>query len=909
MKKIVGVLLMVAFLGGCGSSFKSSFNDFNAYYNTFYNAKKSFEQGVEKSESQNRKLNTIQPIRIYRTPMGAGSQDFQKAIDKGADILRKHDDTKWVDDALLIIGKSYFYRKEYFSADQKFEELILTTPDQELKQRAAFWKGRVLLELEAYPRGVQYLSEKQADYEGSWVGSLKSELQVILAEHYIARENYVSALDLLEESVGDLPQKEHKERGFFLMGQLYELLDNQEEAFNAYRKVGDFYTDYDLQFAAQKKRAEVARELGNTEEAYRVFNRMARDDKNTEFVSELNYELGKTEQNRGNFEKAGDIYRSVLEDRLIKPDAKTKALVYNGLAEVYRFGFNNFEMAAAYYDSAASLNINETELPPDFEAAELAESFGDYAGLKQEIAYKDSMLWLGTLPQAEFDSVIVALEQEKRAEFIRLQKEQEERRNTLVNVANANNDEPETTAENGFLNYKNPVFIADVKQQFKAIWGNRPLVDNWRFEQILEVELEATSVVDGDAISNQIQTEDEIFIEIDLSEVPFTPQEQDSTRELIATLNYQMGNLFFLSLNLSDSAEYYFEKVLEERPDAKVAPVTLYSLSELYSIENERSKAIEVAQELLDRFPTTIYSSRVIEKYELEIPSEIKAASVKQERRLEAVLADTSLSPILKADSLFSFSKNQQIEQLNALAHYQSIQYYVKGASSDSSFRAEYTAWNTQNELWDEMNTAFELEKDSAAIRLQDTTLTTTDSLEYATLVDSVLTKPDFTELFPYNGEIWDTTRVRIDDFISTYPASSWLGQVQVLKKEFSVPTVKAEEDNEPTQTDENTSEMAANTEYVNCTEINQTLTIRGGADAFLDTVGGIRDYSGTELTFAFLVNARGIVQEYQILTSNADESLVSSFEDSIESSLSFEPILVNGLATPVQCNYTFSID
>jgi len=162
MPRIISTLLIVLILTGCKTSFKSNFKDFNAYYNTFFNAKKSFELGKDKSENQVRNYNTLQPIRIYETPLGAGASDFQNAIDKGASILRKYDDTKWVDDALEIIGKSYFYRGEYFSDDQKFDELYLSSIDVEMQQRAIFWKGRVLLELELYNQGVQYLTEQLA---------------------------------------------------------------------------------------------------------------------------------------------------------------------------------------------------------------------------------------------------------------------------------------------------------------------------------------------------------------------------------------------------------------------------------------------------------------------------------------------------------------------------------------------------------------------------------------------------------------------------------------------------------------------------------------------------------------------------------------------------------------------------
>lgn len=170
--------------------------------------------------------------------------------------------------------------------------MYVNADDIELRQRSVYWKGRVLLELQAYNEGIQFLNEELSLNEGEWKSRLEWQVKVVLAEHYIANENWVNALDLLNESVGRIPDRANNERGFFLIGQLNEQVGNPQAAFEAYDKVGKYYTNYDLQFAAKKKKAEVARDLGDIDEAIKVFRDMVRDDKNTEFISELNYELG-----------------------------------------------------------------------------------------------------------------------------------------------------------------------------------------------------------------------------------------------------------------------------------------------------------------------------------------------------------------------------------------------------------------------------------------------------------------------------------------------------------------------------------------------------------------------------------------------------------------------------------------
>jgi tetratricopeptide (TPR) repeat protein len=165
---ILGLAVLIV-MTGCKTSFQSKWKNFNAYYNTYYNAKKSYNTGLKKNLDQNREYNPLQPIRIHPKPVNSGAQDFDKAIQKGADVLRRYDDTKWVDNAIGLIGKSYYYRQEYFSADQKFKELFVTTENKDLRQKSILWQGRVLLDMELHNEGIAFLSEQLTLLEGEWI--------------------------------------------------------------------------------------------------------------------------------------------------------------------------------------------------------------------------------------------------------------------------------------------------------------------------------------------------------------------------------------------------------------------------------------------------------------------------------------------------------------------------------------------------------------------------------------------------------------------------------------------------------------------------------------------------------------------------------------------------------------------
>ena len=146
LRSTAAALLCVLFLAGCsGTSFLGQrYTNFTAYYNTFYNARKSFDRGVRALERTEESVNQDVFLSVYAIPTRAGNrQDFEDTIKRSADVIRDHPNSKWVDDAVLLIGKSYFYQQNFVSAAQKFREAIELQTD--LEGEARFWLGYSLL--------------------------------------------------------------------------------------------------------------------------------------------------------------------------------------------------------------------------------------------------------------------------------------------------------------------------------------------------------------------------------------------------------------------------------------------------------------------------------------------------------------------------------------------------------------------------------------------------------------------------------------------------------------------------------------------------------------------------------------------------------------------------------------------
>lgn len=907
MRNYVLWVVLLVVLSGCSSTFQSRWKNFNAYYNTYYNAQKSYKAGLEKNLGQERDYNPLQPIRIHPRPVNAGAQDFEKAIQKAADVLRRHEDSKWVDDALALIGKSYYFKREYFSADLKFKELALSTRNNELLQEAILWRGRVLLDMELYNEGVAFLSEELLSREDQWDASYKAEVKAILAQHYVELKNWSLAAIELMEALPLLPQKEFKERGFFLLGQVQERLDNTEAAFEAYNAVQNYYVEYRLQYLAQRKTAEVARILGRNDIAYAIFNEMVRDDKNLEYKSELDYELARTEHERDNYRRAEQLYKQVLHNGVNRPSTEIQARAYYGLAEIYRFQYDDFSMAAAYYDSAAQENVPDENLPADFKASELAVSFGNYSRIKNEISKQDSLLRLGMMSPSELESAIQGMRETRLSELERLRDQQEVRQNQLITVNNADDPEYTATAKNGFLNENNPAEQANIRRQFIAIWGERPLGDNWRVRSMIEVP--AAGIGNGGAESESVlpnNGSELVTIEIDLSGVPFTPEAQDSVRKLISAHQYELGNLFYLSLNLPDSADKYFKEAIAGSSEANIEILSLYSLSELNYSQGNRGEALRYARQLVEKYPSTLYARRVADLFDLGLKQAADSVSTDPRTQYEKLLKADSVEYNLIAQQLHDLARKYREHDIAPWAQYEAIQYYMKAGMQQATTTEAIQRWDSLKVAWEEARSNFRIMQDSARLMLRDTSLSQEKRNDYQALVDSTISSPNLSGSFPYRGELWDDARRMAEIFLEWFDYSSLKPRVIRLRNELKMP-------------DEGLRRMSPNEQpgpvistpvegYRSCKDLSQPLEIRGGMQRVLNAIQIPEELSVDSITYNFKVNTRGIAVAYDLRTKNIPDNVDQAFRNAFDKSLTFEPVLYQGQAVAVECELSFPV-
>ncbi len=638
------VLASLLFAGCKPPEFVSSrYDNFTAYYNTFYNAREVFDKGYKTLTQAKTPIDRVRYLPIYERTAGTGSRDFDSAVLKSADLLRNHPDSKWVDDALLLIGKSYFYQENFVGSTQKFKEVIELNTS--LVDEATFWHARSLITsgaLDEAEKGILFALAKE-DVNTKW----SSQYSLLLAELKVKLSAWKEASDYLSSSIGQVKDKRIAARAQYLLGQVLEQQGRYEEAVKAYEDVDDLTPEYELHYAAGYSAVRVAGKHLNADDALAKLRKMERDDKNFSNLAELELLKAKIWQYIGRDTESFDIYDQLLYDPNALGNAvKLKGQIHYALGELYRDIDKDFVMAAAHFDTAsASLETSTTarsrirsssysatqiQYAPEaiIDANQLKVSFSRFSRVFKEIARYDSLLWLGEMPEAEFEAKVLEIRKLRAAELAEQRRVLDERQKLQSFQSGTVTFDPRSTAGlapgkivpglndtegvvDGFLFHKSPVRIQEGRATFENTWGRRALAPNWR----RSAAFSSSSASQAEDIQEELEGVDAVpegeLPTVSTAEVPRDSTSQATMRTSRANSRYELGNTLFLAMTLPDSAAVWYRIVIEEDSEQPVAQRALYALAEVQRALSDDESAERLYREILDKYPDSDFSDDV----------------------------------------------------------------------------------------------------------------------------------------------------------------------------------------------------------------------------------------------------------------------------------------------------------
>ena len=589
--------LYIAFLGsilfGC-SQYSSSplsvgFHNVNAKYNALFQANiKMLEAQKTLFEAHKDNYSQQLPvlIPIDSNSAGAVNEQLTAIIKKASLVVERHQNSKWLDDAYVLIGQARLLKGDYKNAIETFKFVNTTATSDKARDAALVGLMRAYTEQGEYQtalRVAELLSEENLNDANT------RDFYLTKAYLHQLKEEYATSVAILEEALPYMKKNEQKARVLYATGQMYEALDKKNEASEMYLAVSKSRPSYDLGFYAKLNNALVLGENSG-------FEKMLKDSKNKDLQDKIYEAMSMVEMRKGN---AKDGVKLLQASARNSQNIKQLPFTYLKLADLYYNKMNNYELAAAYYDSTASLlSPQESQYK---RVIDKQRSLTDYVKQVVIIRTEDSLQRLAKMNPAQLEKVLEKVVMDKIAkEAADLQKAQEVVNRGLQQQGKAVN-ETFTDANKVNWYFTNPLATAQGKTSFTTTWGTRLLEDNWRrsskegtFSNFTQTSVNQTN--NNQNIPNLGANQPNASgIKADIAElktrIPFSPETFAASMKRKEDASFELGKIYKFKLNEPRNAVISFEKFLTDFPKSTHEPEALYLLV-LLNEDNPAGKAV-----------------------------------------------------------------------------------------------------------------------------------------------------------------------------------------------------------------------------------------------------------------------------------------------------------------------------
>jgi len=250
-----------------------------AYFNTLYNARRIYREAEEKREE------------------GTGGEremrdSYKEVVTKCAKVVRDYPDSRWVDDALFLMGKALVRQGETDKGIRKFVELLTNFPKSDYVPKSIYWLGLAYYEKGDYNQALVYIDR-------------------FLKEH---------------------PKNELRTDVMFLAGDVHRELEQDDEALSFYARVAEESSDGEIVDEATLKTAELFYAKEDWERAAAAYSRVLRKGTPWQRRYEISLSLGECYARTGRCRDALDVYDGLLQEIV---SAKEKPAVVLGRGESY----------------------------------------------------------------------------------------------------------------------------------------------------------------------------------------------------------------------------------------------------------------------------------------------------------------------------------------------------------------------------------------------------------------------------------------------------------------------------------------------------------------------------------------------------------------------------------------------
>ncbi|MEI7490123.1 MAG: tetratricopeptide repeat protein [Bacteroidota bacterium] len=631
---LAGIFLLLTgtfFFSACSTKkntwTRRTYHNLTAHYNVYWNGMDLMRQGIKDYDAQMKdNFSLVLPVYNFGDKSGNKAAQFaDNAIKKASKTIQKHsmffnhkEYCKWIDDSYMLIGISYFYKKDYPMARRTFEFVIKTYNDNDIKYDAMYWLAMSNIQIGDYNRAEPMLDMLLNKInKGEAPSKYEEGANLAYANSFILQRNYDAAVPYLNRALELNPSVKIKTRVYFILGQIYQKQEDPDRAAEMYTRVLKHSTAYEMEFNAKINLAQCYTSKSTDRDfIVKKLNKMLRDEKNKDYLDQIYYALAQISLTDKDTVHAIDYLGKSVSTS--KSNNYQRAISALQLADIY-FSYPNYPKAQAYYDSTMQF------LPVDF---------ANYKAIKKKTAtLTDLVQQLELISREDSLQALAAMTEDQRFKIIdklianylanEVKKTQEEQTKLQNQLFATLEEKTNPTSSQGRWYFYNAATMASGFSTFGKKWGRRRLEDNWFLTDKAiamntgEPPADTVQMPNGGSDTNSLlkpepkstNPKDRKYYSQD---IPLTPARLNASNQRVMDAYYKSGFIYFDGLNDYGHSIESFETLLHRYPDFPRKAQTYYELYTLYKGLKNDTKSDYYRSLLLTAYPETDYAKLMV---------------------------------------------------------------------------------------------------------------------------------------------------------------------------------------------------------------------------------------------------------------------------------------------------------
>ena len=598
------------------------------HFNYYFNANNRLNDVISRAKASFQD-DYADLLSFYNYDLETTSRDkgeLDSVIYKATAGILLHDlRSDWVDNMYLLMSKAYLFRNDLDSATMSLQylnfafapkeeggydipigsnssnesgEFSIATKEKRgvvkkltsrppSRNESFIWQIRTYIEHNELPEAAGLIEILKND--PNFPKRLQTDLNEVTAYWFYKQNVYDSAAHYLSNALDEADDQTEKARWEYLIAQMYQRSQNNALAATFYDRSIKHTTNPVMDVYARLNMLKLNKgdDKNYVQQSIDALLSMAKKDKYLNYRDIIYYAAATIELDRKNYDAAADLLLKSVKSS--SNNIRQRGESFLLLADM-NFDQKKYTPASNFYDST---DINSLKLQPDKDRVIQRKPPLKIVAANEFMVYsQDSLQALAKLPADKRDAIIKS----KLKELRKLKGVKGEDEQLSSNPAILQRQAPDLFGDNS----KNTDFYfynASLKSrgfsEFKAKWGQRPNVDNWR--RISAVNQQGPGGTNMDIADMPLSEEKtgptDLSYESLSGSVPLTTDKLKASNDEIEKALNTLGETFLSSLEDYPSAIEAYEELLKRFPNTSYREKALFNMVYAYSKIGNKEKS------------------------------------------------------------------------------------------------------------------------------------------------------------------------------------------------------------------------------------------------------------------------------------------------------------------------------